>query len=669
MRTALSLTATWLLAVGSVLPVRTQAAMPVAPAAAPDAARPASPTENPRFKATLLLLEADWSKIATAKEIERDLQAALKDVPLPDNLRQNVAAAGPLILFAPEHVHVYRPQDWSDLLVWLTRHGLIKKRIEYTVTDTTTDDEAAISVDLKELPMDVPLPPPPPFVSRRVQWRWSFSPFRRMPADESLMGAATPDPAEAMLAVRQRLVVFEDYAGQQKRTEQRADMLNYVFDLSFPKDRVATVHAFPDRWGERMRNSTRAAGVEAVLVVSDSSLSIPALEGRAERPGAVRTAELIRRVGPVISRRPSRRPPDGPPTDAAASAAKTAPASETELVKVFSLMHLEANTAVNIISRLYRDTGPAMAAEERTNALIVRGDAAKLAEVEALLLRLDSEPAGGTPPGPAADLRGAGAAGHTRPTSADPDWRAAKYRELEEQAARTATEYRHVRQSAGATGPQLPELKNRLRQEVAAAFAARQDWQQAELNQLRARLAAIDLSLNARERIKDTIIDRRVAELLNPDIVWDFEEQPGELPRPEGRASARPGSSDAPRAQAPETREQAPAQAASPAVAGQPPAGTPGVKLEIRRAERPSAAGLKKPWSRARVTRSTCISRPTSPSRILPRPGLRKTASAGPRSRSCSRRRARRRWPSSPNSIGTSRWPSWSTARSSARTS
>ena len=97
---------------------------------------------------------------------------------------------------------------------------------------------------------------------------------------------------------------------------------------------------------------------------------------------------------------------------------------------------------------------------------------------------------------------------------------AATYREAEAQAAQSATNYRRLAATADAE-TQRKEIRERLRQQVAAAFDARQQWQRAELRQLRARLAAIEQSVEARQRIKDTIIDRRVAELLDPDLKWE----------------------------------------------------------------------------------------------------------------------------------------------------
>ena len=98
---------------------------------------------------------------------------------------------------------------------------------------------------------------------------------------------------------------------------------------------------------------------------------------------------------------------------------------------------------------------------------------------------------------------------------------AAQYCELEKQAAQTAAKLQQLRSKYTDSYPQMKELEDRLRRQVSAAFEARQQWQDAELVRLRARLAAIEESVAAREKIKDTIINRRVEELLDPDLRWE----------------------------------------------------------------------------------------------------------------------------------------------------
>jgi thiol-disulfide isomerase/thioredoxin len=56
---------------------------------------------------------------------------------------------------------------------------------------------------------------------------------------------------------------------------------------------------------------------------------------------------------------------------------------------------------------------------------------------------------------------------------------------------------------------------------VDAAFAARQRLQQLEVAELRRELHSIQQTIAARERLKDKIIERRVSDLLNPQLRWN----------------------------------------------------------------------------------------------------------------------------------------------------
>jgi hypothetical protein len=69
--------------------------------------------------------------------------------------------------------------------------------------------------------------------------------------------------------------------------------------------------------------------------------------------------------------------------------------------------------------------------------------------------------------------------------------------------------------------PEMRLRKSELRQQVAEAFEARQQLQRAELDWHRQRLARIEQQIAEREPIKDRVIDRRVDDLLNPDLQWD----------------------------------------------------------------------------------------------------------------------------------------------------
>jgi hypothetical protein len=93
-------------------------------------------------------------------------------------------------------------------------------------------------------------------------------------------------------------------------------------------------------------------------------------------------------------------PPPSNPRDGA-SLAPLRPAIETSErgeVKVFALQNIQANEAGRIIEQLYITTPGGhdatairLSVDDHNNSLIVRGDSAVIAEVEALLLRLDTK--------------------------------------------------------------------------------------------------------------------------------------------------------------------------------------------------------------------------------------------------------------------------------------
>jgi len=64
------------------------------------------------------------------------------------------------------------------------------------------------------------------------------------------------------------------------------------------------------------------------------------------------------------------------------------------------------------------------------------------------------------------------------------------------------------------------ELKQQLSDAVAKAFESRLHLQQARMEQMQSKLDEIRTSVESREQNQDRIIERRVEELLNPDVEW-----------------------------------------------------------------------------------------------------------------------------------------------------
>ena len=72
-------------------------------------------------------------------------------------------------------------------------------------------------------------------------------------------------------------------------------------------------------------------------------------------------------------------------------------------------------------------------------------------------------------------------------------------------------------------------MEAELRETVRKAFEARQKLQRAELAEFTQRLQAVRQSIETRERISQQIIDRRVDELLDPNLKWDSFDREGLL--------------------------------------------------------------------------------------------------------------------------------------------
>ena len=112
------------------------------------------------------------------------------------------------------------------------------------------------------------------------------------------------------------------------------------------------------------------------------------------------------------------------------------------------------------------------------------------------------------------------AASQTRDSVVQATERSKLQRERENHARQLAVDYLTT-QSGDANEKRLADLKQQLRGEVTAAFEARQREQRAELDRLRGRLERIEKLVADRERIRDKIIEHRVAELLNPALAWE----------------------------------------------------------------------------------------------------------------------------------------------------
>ena len=170
-------------------------------------------------------------------------------------------------------------------------------------------------------------------------------------------------------------------------------------------------------------------------------------------------------------------------------------------IGVFQLENIDATDAAHIVRQLYgKAINPVV--DVRTNSLVCKDAPSVLEEIEALLLQLDSTAT------KAPDL----------PTPAQSvDGLRKLYGELELRTQELAAKLRHPAHNPAT----VKQLQDELRETVRQAFEARQNLQRAELAEFSQRLKGIQQSIEIRDRISQQIIDRRVEELLDPNLKWD----------------------------------------------------------------------------------------------------------------------------------------------------
>ncbi len=207
-----------------------------------------------------------------------------------------------------------------------------------------------------------------------------------------------------------------------------------------------------------------------------------------------------------------------PPQTSSVAANPLASAVGDQFVEVRHLQYAEAKETARVIGQLLGRNGQhiTLAVDERTNAVLVSGQEKLVSEVIKLFDVLDR------PDAKNQDFR------FTAPTTAlEPAAKEIKAGSVAELRQRSEALEQQSRDLAGklkgplsspAEGARLNDL---LRKTVHQAFAERQELQRAELAEFTKRLQGLQQSLELRQRIADKIIERRIEELLDPNLNWE----------------------------------------------------------------------------------------------------------------------------------------------------
>src|SRR4029079_15513476 len=211
-----------------------------------------------------------------------------------------------------------------------------------------------------------------------------------------------------------------------------------------------------------------------------------------------------------------------PGADAAAPVAATPVAAGVEAnpdetqIKVLALRNARATDAERIIRQLFGNDLHSIASDARTNSLIIRGPAAETNIVYHLMVRLDEQSETPVPSATRSTTESKSAA----PTKASANL-TGQYEAKEQEAARLPQTIRELQTAPKEHEWAIKDLSAQLRRAVTEAFASRQQLHQAEVGQLQARIAGIQQALKMRDKLSNEIIDKRVKDLLNPDLQWE----------------------------------------------------------------------------------------------------------------------------------------------------
>lgn len=200
-----------------------------------------------------------------------------------------------------------------------------------------------------------------------------------------------------------------------------------------------------------------------------------------------------------------------------------------EVTCIFPLKHLDADTALQIFRALY-ESDARLKVEPQSNSLVFRGSVSDQEKIVALLGDLDSNASQSKPAVPAGTQALSIAAKSGDQPVAE---LRQQYRKLDQQCLELAERLR--------SKPEVDKSsKQSLAEQVERVFDARQQLQRAEIAENVRRLVKIQQTIESREGLKTQIVQRRVEELLNPDVDWQKKELTAEDQTAAGARQADP---------------------------------------------------------------------------------------------------------------------------------
>lgn len=202
--------------------------------------------------------------------------------------------------------------------------------------------------------------------------------------------------------------------------------------------------------------------------------------------------------------------------------------SETATISKYTFKHSKAADVLRLINQLAGFSIPNIAVDERTNSLILQVENEDKQEMDDFFKLLDTESPSPSPTGNGSngkEVLGISVLG-PKPVTLDfsflisaeesIDSLQTRYRELETQAHRLADKLKQA-ESVGSTE------RSELQAAVRKSFEARQALQRAELADLAKRMKSMQQSIDLRDKLAEKVIERRVEDLLDPNLKWEVD--------------------------------------------------------------------------------------------------------------------------------------------------
>jgi uncharacterized protein (TIGR03067 family) len=185
-------------------------------------------------------------------------------------------------------------------------------------------------------------------------------------------------------------------------------------------------------------------------------------------------------------------------------------------IRMFNLENIDAAEAYEVLLQLgFREAGCLLSTSQRLNALIAQGPHDELQKIEALLRQLDAKAAGGR--SRIDDKQGA------------VQTLEAEYQAAQRQAESNAKRWREENSKAKPDGKRLGDLAEQTKRDLQNAFQLRQQMHRARIADAQRQLDRIEQRVRRREALAEEIVQRRLEELLRPELRWEDAAQAGKV--------------------------------------------------------------------------------------------------------------------------------------------